>query len=420
MSRNREKMVTKEVWVPRQTLEFYSGDPATETFFDHPPFSGSVHHEYMIDEVDRYQRGLPKGQKAHKKEWHPCAHVRVSSLYAEKPPYTAPPPWWDPFGPSYHISWNGLYQAHNFEHGGVAAGMAGTLGSRYGHVSDTYAGHFNRRAFDEMLTQIPTSISIMNFLMELRDVKQILKGAQNFLAKLASGYLWANFAALPLVRDIMALFSLLPNVEKRLRHLQSINFRTVTLSYADLVTVYETSDPPPPYGEIPHNSGSGTASTIAWLESHTCLLRANFQVRTDLQLYGIESLINACAAALGLYNPQKVIWNAIPFSFIVDWLVEIDAWLDTYAHQPFEGTMEVLGVNSSAKAKRFYGVWSPTSPTEWARISTTLVHTYHRFGGIPEGTLQTDGLTPYQQSLAAALALAGGGRSYRTRGRRGH
>jgi len=328
--------------------------------------------------------------------------------------YEEPPPWWDPFGDTRYLVWNGQYMPHMFATELTLPSFAGELGSPNGHVGAVDAGAFNRKAFDKVLTQIPTSVSIMNFLWELRDVKSLLKRSQGFLTNLAHVHLWWNFAALPLISDIMKLLTVIPDVLKRLEHLQRINQRTVTISHVDTFVLHD-DDSPPPFDPGIVANGSGTDNLVPQLEYHSCQLRVNMQVYTDINLNGADTFLRAMYAALGLTSPQKIIWNAIPFSFIVDWLIDVDSWLDTYAHQPFEGTIDIRGVSGSAKAKRFYGCWSPTSPTSWAKVSTGLVSSYHRFTGVPEGTLWTDGLTPHQLTLVAALLQTFSARNYRTR-----
>jgi hypothetical protein len=140
------------------------------------------------------------------------------------------------------------------------------------------------------------------------------------------------------------------------------------------------------------------------------------RVFTDLDLNGADAWWQALASALGLMNPAKIVWNAIPFSFAVDWFVNVAGWLNDNAEiQPFEGKITIEGADFSCKVRKFYGHWHPTN-IDWfgnitsGKFADSLVRGFYRRHGTPERTIVSDGLTPYQQTLAAALVSSNSGR----------
>lgn len=84
----------------------------------------------------------------------------------------------------------------------------------------------------------------------------------------------------------------------------------------------------------------------------------------------IEGLDNAnskwraAMQVLGVTSPIEAWWNAIPFSFIVDWAVPVGDWLHLFGMQPF------------------FGVWSFSNTQNTVREVTRLDFTYHDPTGI--------------------------------------
>lgn len=54
-------------------------------------------------------------------------------------------------------------------------------------------------------------------------------------------------------------------------------------------------------------------------------------------------------AGLGINNPAKIVWNAIPFSFVADWAFPFGSLLDRLAVQPFAGRWEIYDMVNSVK-----------------------------------------------------------------------
>lgn len=301
-----------------------------------------------------------------------------------------------------------------------------TFGGEIGSLPSDIGGLVTRRCLDQVLTQIPEKVSIANFLLELKDVKSLIPRIEGLIRTIPNLFLWWEFTANPTVNDIKNLLTVVANVRKRLEHLKRINRRPVTLTYADRNVWTRDEDDYPIFHPSIADYGShfdmmkDSRSYIRWVQADVvCRVRTYY----DLDLNGADAFLNAMCAALGLLNPLKIIWNAIPFSFIVDWLVNLDAFFDNVDIDPFEGTIQILGAHHTIRARTGITTYAPTSSYgtgEWVEIGGGVVHSFIRRDGMPDGTPADGGLTPRQQALLAALGIVnfGPARTSRRPGRR--
>lgn len=349
--------------------------------------------------------------------WHPVSHVKVNCLHGSRPTSFIYPPVWDLFSsPTIYVyagEWQDLSWSQ-FPYETAYAFVGDSLSNREGLLPSSVAGEHSRRALLNILDQVPATVSIANFLWELRDgVKSLLPSIKSWATAVGSLWLWWNFAALPLVRDIKALLSSIGEVYKRLEYLKKVNGKTVTVNYTGIHSIARET---PPTGPEQFDFTRVFAQpSIAWDEYK---LRMHARVAYDLNLQGADVFFNAMVKALGLYDPAQIIWEAIPFSFVVDWFVRVSDWLEDNIDtaQPFEGTIKIVGCDHSITRRLMMEYYVATDNRGGVEsIASTLVRAYYRREGTFGGTLDTSGLTPLQQSLALALLQQGVGSRPHTR-----
>jgi hypothetical protein len=122
------------------------------------------------------------------------------------------------------------------------------------------------------------------------------------------------------------------------------------------------------------------------------------------------AVLKALSAAGGFNSPARVIWNAIPYSFIVDWFFHVGKLLDSLSIQPFGGEYTVSNINYSIKLEAAFDVYFrmangqiPSKPY----LGRADYKSYIRRLGFPVSSLFiTDGiLSPMQLALSAAMFL---------------
>jgi hypothetical protein len=118
--------------------------------------------------------------------------------------------------------------------------------------------------------------------------------------------------------------------------------------------------------------------------------------------------------ALGVNLNPAIIWNAIPWSFVVDWVVGVGRWLDQFKSRNLEPVCLIHRYLYSVRIQRSTMCFSNILPTTlghspWGGNYLAAQHTeiaYRRSPGMPDlyRAIETSGLNPKEFSLGSALA----------------
>jgi hypothetical protein len=362
MSRSRQR--NDERTIPIHFTNNVSGgevwfDAQTATFF-----------ESFIDVT-----GLPGGI-------HPCNHSKVTLDY---------------FLGSYSFqdSAPGNYVTVNPYRYGIPP--AGTIESLFGPPSSVQLAGFTDRAFEALSTQVPQEVSLPNFLYEFREIGSLIPELGESMAKTVSGgFLNYSFGWKPLIGDIQKLSNLMSTVRARIEYLKSTYGRETRLSHSEAFEVE---------GDLMKEIGGSRY----YRDSAKGILRAGgylFHLLKNLD--SLEGTLRAAAGALGLNNPLGVVWEAIPFSFVLDWFGRIQSAIGKTAVQPFEGVWEIhrlcwsFTVSGTWHRDVYLGAGSIPERVEQLRGTWQQ---YGREPGLPvsDSLLASTALDTRQQMLAAAL-----------------
>jgi hypothetical protein len=210
-----------------------------------------------------------------------------------------------------------------------------------------YLDDFCARAEHHFKTAVDDTHSILNFLIELiemcegnivklKELVEKLKRAFDLFWKMykKTGNYWLswNFAIKPTIGDVKAIISSVNNARKRLRWLKKHNHLDTPVSYRQN-NGFETSgtiDLPYDWGKLGHTAIATGTNPIGvkfeFVYQTKLKVAANAVVRFDIPdqfLSDEEGLGIVWLSLAGLYNPLKVAWEAIPFSWLIDWFVSI-------------------------------------------------------------------------------------------------
>lgn len=111
---------------------------------------------------------------------------------------------------------------------------------------------------------------------------------------------------------------------------------------------------------------------------------------------------------LGFTNPAAVLWEATPFSFVVDWFLPIGDYLKTLDGSTLNGLLLCKDFCTTVKVKRMMPIqalWNAPQPAVCGVITDTY---FRRYAGLPPVTsLWEDVRLPgiRQFTLAGALAF---------------
>lgn len=117
-----------------------------------------------------------------------------------------------------------------------------------------------------------------------------------------------------------------------------------------------------------------------------------------------DSLIPAYLDALGINLNPSIVWNAIPWSFVVDWVFGVSQWLGQFKTRNIEPQLRIRDACYSTHIQRVV----KTSHTYTQENTVTELYTdYYKRDPFTPGTyrsLRGSTLSPKELSLAVALA----------------
>jgi len=289
-------------------------------------------------------------------------------------------------------------------------------------------------AFNKQIQQVPTATSVINFAIELIELKPIFKSLLKIpkhirdgsLSKRVTGkhlsrrtpinvakggakaFLAAEFGWLPFISDIMTFIGTMDAITKRLDYLRKTKGKETTVRFVK-EDAYQR-----PMGEIKLMGDGPNSREHISLDAYQLDFISTWKLFQDLE--GLEDewvKLRAAFAYLGVNNPAKIVWNAIPFSFLVDWVTPVSDWLEKAAVQPFGGTWNVYDVTSSVKEvyDMSYNFYAKHGGTQ-GMVLRIHAEQYRRLPYLPItlGAVDFSQLSDTQQKLAAALVLSQGRR----------
>jgi hypothetical protein len=287
-------------------------------------------------------------------------------------------------------------------------------------------------AWKKFHTVIPEDVSIANFLYELKDFKEIFTGL-NGARKLKnvpkpkfskvpaianSTFLQYNFAWAPFIGDLLKLRSMIDSVPKRLDFLRRTRGKPTRVHFR----VDDAWSDPGPLDEAvdlyynkryPYDSlfADSQITNFLRLSSYTSKFSSSCTIVQEID--GLDDAwtgIKAVYASLGLNNPLKIVWNAIPFSFMIDWVAPVGDMLDIAKANPFTGRWDVFDVTNSLQENMSFndGTWYyPGNPgsTGPKVLKVDFVQRYNRWLGLKltSDDVLFSSLTNHQQRLFGSL-----------------
>lgn len=317
-------------------------------------------------------------------------------------------------------------------------------------LSDLPWDELSAQAWDAMRPSMTADNSILNFLYELKDFKrlansiwarlnnrvgtdEVLRQAFGGVSKLskrnskaplkdiAKSYLQYKFAWAPFISDIVSMYNALRNLEKRLSDLKKRAGKPQSRRYSTLVpgttipeiVLYQD------YVGMPGGS-VGDFSPRAKIRvvrhaSEGVYYHANMRYSYQLppEVNGIHGQIKAYMDALGFRLNPAIVWNALPFTFLVDWFFNVGEVLGRFSVDNLQIKVGISEFCQSAKSTLSISAyaslnWQQQYTERWygefpfRSYSASL---YHRSVGLPSLRGSLNMQDPNAINLATASAL---------------
>lgn len=183
-----------------------------------------------------------------------------------------------------------------------------------------------------------SQLSLINDLIEIRQIKDLLKPqgkAKSIIGRVSNDLLWQEFGVKPTIDSIIGVIGLMRTLRSKIIDLRNRAKRLQTRHYARRMDI--NSNLPADGVIFTENPGEFRQVRLSRVCRWKMLPKyhATVQFRYDISsLTDTELEIRAWLEATGVLNPTRTLWNAIPYSFVVDWFSTIGDWVDSLTSQP--------------------------------------------------------------------------------------
>lgn len=314
-------------------------------------------------------------------------------------------------------------------------------------------------AISAMMPRIKAELSVVNSFIELKDflsLRSSIESVKNTIGSLfkkgfsrktlaetfrtkADVYLQYKFNIAPLLSDISGIYRALANTEKRMNALIARSGRVRVSHYTRHLTESGDNDSAivsDGWDNTAHPKGLGGSYTVytdTKLSRSTVTEPATFHVQVQYNYnytaYQVEhARLLSLLDALGVNLNPAIIWNAIPWSFVVDWVFGIGQYLSTLRSANMDPKINILRcLWSIHRERRITVAGSMTSQTHYASsvktppaslvLPVVVEEAYRRTPFMPSSSsIVSSGLTLTEFSLGAALVVSRRRRPRRLRG----
>jgi hypothetical protein len=239
----------------------------------------------------------------------------------------------------------------------------------------------------------------------------------------ADGWLQAQFNILPLISDIRSVMTVLASVDKRVNSFLA-DGRARTLRYTEEIPIANTDHVGEAFMPASATPSWGAEHYVAAqiIPKRVTTSEAVFHAQIQYRLVYSEdqrenALLYSKLDALGVDLNPAIIWNAIPWSFVVDWFVNVSKLLDQTAMKFMEPRIDILQYCWSIRTSRVFSlslevrheVDDSGTIGSVTRYQYPLLRevAYRRDTTMPDASwFLTSGLSLTEFSLASSLAVS--------------
>lgn len=233
---------------------------------------------------------------------------------------------------------------------------------------------FILRAFQHSIPKLKADVSVPNFIYELKDLLHTLPSRERVrqladicrLAKgnpfraskrykrkrltaagslnelkdeLAQQHLSANFGYLPLINDVFNIVGSMKEFNLRLSQFKKTISKGHIFHYSEMADNVSTG---------PITTAVGSAKYYYTLDFTNVRWRCTLlgSLSADLRNLAIPSVLRKY---FGFRSNPRILWDAIPYSFLVDWISNFGKFLERYDRGAIPASLHVNGVGLSVQ-----------------------------------------------------------------------
>jgi len=223
---------------------------------------------------------------------------------------------------------------------------------------------FSQRAIEAMTPTMETGFSLGNFMYEIREVKSLLKWwnkGRSWFKNISDVSLNYSFGLRPFISDLLELARGLYDVRDRLAELKSgagklqVRHYSEEEKFLEYEGSYFTND-----GEIRRDYEIHVPSLI-----RTATMTYVYQMPDiDEDLFFLYGLLDS----LGLNLNPRIIWDAYPLTFVVDWFFNVGEFLSQLRKKWIPVSIHIKDFGVSEK----YNYWAKENVQKLGKVDGPL------------------------------------------------
>jgi hypothetical protein len=307
-----------------------------------------------------------------------CVHNRYSFNYSGGTgpfvmTYTTPNPDWTYQYQHHHRA---ACDARDSIVGDAKIKLGGNFGSAFlGANAQSYVNN----AFQQLRPDL-TKVDVPNFLLELDDVRSLAKIWRSNLSlakNLAGAHLNYKFGWKPTIGDLSTMIKSVLDFSSRLHEFEQSLGKKIQVSAscdAPSNSINSTLSP----------GGSNPVFTYSASVKRECKVYITYAPQPLAVMGDIDKTIRGLLDNFGFELNPRIIWEAIPFSFVIDWFLNVGNFLERYKVDALELPIylvdscitykEVLHVEWTGKHTYLGGGYTPIPVSGGARVENTFFH----------------------------------------------
>jgi len=210
---------------------------------------------------------------------------------------------------------------------------------------------------------ITGGLNLVNFVLELRDIKMMFKlwkKSYGVLRNLSAGVLNYSYAWRPFISDLIQMHNGLTRLNEYVdRWNRDAKAGTIWSRHADITADVWKNDQS--YDSTVTDSSwatfcNGHVAKSTYIRSYVedVVVKAHLAFKPNhLDLTGLNKLAMYFDMA-GIGDPLSIIWEAIPFSFLVDYFVSVSKFVSQFDHDFILTPITVVNFGYSVKTSQKY------------------------------------------------------------------
>lgn len=237
-----------------------------------------------------------------------------------------------------------------------------------GQQQDDLMGHAIRTMVPRV-EDLFDKFNLLNFLFEFKDMKQMFtlwSGKKGIRKNLSGAVLNAELGWKPFISDVERIYRGVLTLRDNIRRWNSDAKRGViytrhcnlAVPLEDLTSIKPSStvtdQPAHPSGSSIYNPNTGTYGQFYWwcdrtVKVETTMIAHMYFRPKPIRDIEIEDICALWVDALGIGDGASTIWNAVPFTFVVDWFWAFGEFLHQFDVDSVDVGFEVVDFGYSFK-----------------------------------------------------------------------